>query len=301
MQRGYGRALPQLWRRIAGPPAPDKKGVNYRHAFHAGNFADVMKHAALVSALEYLKKKDKPFRVIDTHAGRGLYDLSGREAAKTREAVAGIVKLREAADVPPALKTYLDLVRGFGDHYPGSPLIAARILRPIDKLTAIEKHPEEYMALADALRQHANVRVEDGDGYARLAAVLPPPERRGLVLIDPPYEAENEFALASAAVAGALRRFATGVYLVWFPIKRRSDADALAGELLTAGATKLLLLTLNIGGDATERLTESGMLVVNPPYGFDAEMRETLAFLAKHLAQGEGAGSRVEWLAGGAG
>lgn len=276
--------------------------MNYRHAYHAGNFADVMKHAALVAVLEHLKKKDKPLRVIDSHAGRGVYDLSGAEAAKTNEAQGGVARLEGLADMPPALAAYAALVRGFGPaRYPGSPAIAARLLRPADRLVAIEKHPEEFAALSAALHPFATAKAVEGDGYDRLIALLPPPERRGLVLIDPPYEAEDEFAQLARAMAGAYRRFATGIYLIWFPVKRRVDVDALAGEIRNLGVSKLLLLTLDVGRavDApAERLTESGLLVVNPPFGFADEMRAVLAFLAAHLAQGPGANWRVEWLAG---
>jgi 23S rRNA (adenine2030-N6)-methyltransferase len=272
--------------------------LNYRHAYHAGNFADVMKHVALVDAIACLKKKDKPFRVIDSHAGGGLYDLSGARAAKTGEAQTGIARLSNA----PALGAYLAATRGFAPaRYPGSPLIAAKLLRPGDRLVAIEKHPEDYAALEAALAPFANAKAISGDGYERLAALLPPPERRGLVLIDPPYEDEDEFERVAHAFAAAYRRFATGIYLIWFPLKRRSDADALAGEIRHAGATKLLSLTLDVGRAADappERLSACGLLVVNPPFGFAEEMRDALVVLAKQLAQGAGAASRVEWLAG---
>lgn len=277
--------------------------MNYRHAYHAGNFADVMKHTALIAALDYLKKKDKPFCVIDSHAGSGLYDLSGHEASRTKEARTGVAKLTGLGDMPPALARYVEVVGSFGnDRYPGSPLIAQKLLRRDDRLVAVEKHPEEYAALEAALRPFANTRTIQADGYARLVALLPPPERRGLVLIDPPYEADDEFAQVSAALAAAWTRFATGIYLIWFPIKRRADADSLAGEIRSRGVTKLLLLTLDVGRPADappERLSQSGLLVANPPFGFEASMREALAYLAKHLAQGPGAGSRVQSLENG--
>ena len=272
--------------------------MNYRHAFHAGNFADVMKHVALVDAISRLKKKDKPFRVIDSHAGSGIYDLSGEQAAKTGEAASGVAKLTDA----PLLSAYLDVVRPFAPaRYPGSPLIAAKLLRPGDRLVAIEKHVEDFAALEMSLSPYPTAKAIHGDGYERLAALLPPPERRGLVLIDPPYEAEDEFEQVARAFAAAYRRFATGIYMIWFPLKRRNDADALAGEIRSAGATKLLSLTLDIGRAAEappERLSACGLLVVNPPFGFAEAMRDAFAVLAKQLAQGAGAVSRVEWLAG---
>jgi len=291
-----------LRRRAGGAAAPGEARLNYRHAYHAGNFADVVKHVALVAALAHLKKKDKPFRVIDTHAGRGLYDLAGVEAGKTGEAQSGIARLGAIADASPALQAYFAIARGFGAaRYPGSPLIAAKALRPGDTLVAIEKHPEEQAALAAALAPFANAKAVLGDGYERLAALLPPPERRGLVLIDPPYEAADEFDRVAAAFAAAHRRFATGIYLLWLPVKRQVDADALAGEILHAGATRLMLLTLDVGRapDAEPgRLSAAGLLVVNPPFGFAPEMRDVLAILEKQLAQGPGASARVQWLAG---
>jgi 23S rRNA (adenine2030-N6)-methyltransferase len=271
--------------------------VNYRHAYHAGNFADVMKHTALIVIVDYLKKKDKPFRAIDTHAGRGLYDLAGHEAVRTKEARTGIARLKGLADMPEALKRYVEVVESFGgETYPGSPMILEKTLRLEDRLTAIEKQPEEYEALAAALRPYANATAVQADGYTRLSAILPPAERRGLVLIDPPYEALDEFAVVAATFAAAWTRFATGVYLIWFPIKRLVDADILAGEIRNRGVGKLLLLTLDVGrapDTPADRLSQCGLIAVNPPFGFAETMAETLGFLAQHLAQGPGAGWRI--------
>lgn len=273
--------------------------MNYRHAYHAGNFADVMKHTALVAVLLHLRKKDAPFAVIDTHAGRGLYDLSGTEAGKTGEARQGIASLGDAPAGNEVLQTYLDTARSFGSGtYPGSPLIAAHLLRPQDRLVAIEKHPEECEALTTALKPFRKTRAVCADGYERLAALLPPQERRGAILIDPPFEAPDEFAQMADALGNALRRFATGIYLLWFPIKTKSDADALSGEVLARGATKLLRLQLDVGASAEGRLTQTGLLIVNPPYGFDAQMREALSALAAPLGRGRPAQWSVEWLAG---
>jgi len=273
--------------------------MNYRHAYHAGNFADVMKHTALVAVLLHLRKKQAPFAVIDTHAGRGLYDLSGTEAGKTGEARQGIASLGDAPAGNEVLQTYLDTARSFGSAtYPGSPLIAARLLRPQDRLVAIEKHPEECEALTTALKPFHKTRAVCADGYERLAALLPPQERRGAILIDPPFEAPDEFAQMADALGNALRRFATGIYLLWFPIKTKSDADALSGEVLARGATKLLRLQLDVGASAEDRLTQTGLLIVDPPYGFDAQMREALSALAAPLGRGRPAQWSVEWLAG---
>lgn len=276
--------------------------MNYRHAYHAGNFADVMKHAALVSVLAHLRKKDTPFAVIDTHAGRGFYDLAAMEAEKTGEGAEGIGRLWGRGAVPPALAAYAQAVQGFGERgYPGSPLIAARMLRKQDRLVAIERHEEEFAALKLALAPYARARAVFGDAFAELKRLLPPPEKRGVVLIDPPYEADDEFQRVADAVDGALARFATGIYLVWLPLKTRHDADALAGELLNAGAAKLILATLDVGRapDAPEgRLSACGLFVLNPPFGFAAEMRAALTAMTETLVQGERSTSTVEWLAG---
>jgi 23S rRNA (adenine2030-N6)-methyltransferase len=273
--------------------------MNYRHAYHAGNFADVLKHTALVAVLLHLRKKATPFAVIDTHAGRGLYDLAGPETAKTGEAKDGIARVEEARPLTDLLSAYLEIARSFGtNRYPGSPLIAARLLRQQDRLAAIEKHPEEYEALAAALAPFRKAQAVSADGYMKLTALLPPLERRGLVLIDPPFEEPNEFARIADAFAKARRRFAGGIYLIWFPIKTKNDADALSGELLARGATRLLRLGLDIGTAANGRLGEAGLLAVNPPFGFDARMRETLAALATPLGRAGAAKWQVQWLAG---
>ncbi len=273
--------------------------MNYRHAYHAGNFADVMKHTALVAVLLHLRKKEAGFAVIDTHAGRGLYDLSSAEAEKTGEAKDGITRLDGNAPPTDILSAYLDIVRSFGPrYYPGSPLIAARLLRPQDRLVAIEKHPTEHEGLAAALKPFGKAHAVCADGYVQLSALLPPPERRCVVLIDPPFEAEDEFAQLSKAFSTAQRRFANAIMLIWFPIKTKNDAHALSGELLTRGATKLLRLELDVGAHTQGRLRQAGLLVVNPPYGFDMQMRETLQALAAPLGRDDPAKWHVERLAG---
>src|ERR1700704_4430621 len=180
--------------------------MNYRHAYHAGNFADVLKHAALVSVLLHLRKKDTPFAVFDAHGGRGLYDLGGVEAKKTAEAAGGILPLLLRDAVPGVLAPYCALVRSFGEGiYPGSPVIAAKLLRKKDRLVAIERHPEEHASLAAALASDHRARIILGDFHRELPRLLPPPERRGLVLIDPPYEAEDEFSDATRTAVAAHR------------------------------------------------------------------------------------------------
>src|SRR5579871_1935961 len=207
--------------------------MNYRHAYHAGNFADVLKHASLVAVLLHLRKKDTPFAVIDCHGGRGVYDLSGQEANKTGEAAAGIGRLLPLDSIPTALQPYLDLVRSLGPGvYPGSPLIAEKLLRPKDRLVVVEKHPDEYAALAGVLGKERRARLIQGDYAKELLKLLPPPERRGAVLIDPPYETPDEFAEATRLLIAAYRRFANGIFLLWYPAKEAPSVDASVGELL---------------------------------------------------------------------
>lgn len=272
--------------------------MNYRHAYHAGNFADVAKHLALVCVLLHLRKKEPPFAVIDTHAGRGAYDLAGEEAGRTGEAETGIKRLTGLKDAPPALVTYLNLA-GQNDTYPGSPLIGAKMLRAQDRLIAFEKHPEEAAVLKTVLAPFRKAHAEVADGYARLAAILPPPERRGVVLIDPPYEAEDEFECVARSFAAAYRRFATGIFLIWFPIKSRAEADGFCGEVLFAGAQKVLRLDVSLGAFDAEKLTGAGLLVVGPPYGFEARMRECFDLVLPRMGnEGASATARFDWLAG---
>ena len=279
--------------------------MNYRHAFHAGNFADVVKHLALVAILLHLRRKDAAFAVIDSHAGRGLYDLRSDAAQRTGEAEKGIARiLASPAGVsrPSSFERYVEIVKAAGEgFYPGSPLIVARMLRPQDRFVGIEMQRDEAAALADALAPFANkgLRSECADGYARLKALLPPPERRGLVLIDPPFESPDEFEQAAHALVEALKRFANGIYLLWYPVKSAGDAQAFAGEVLAAGAKKALRIAIDVGaGDlgGKERLTAAGLIVINPPFGFAAEMRECLAVAAPLLSRA--ARSEIRWLAG---
>jgi 23S rRNA (adenine2030-N6)-methyltransferase len=279
--------------------------MNYRHAYHAGNFADVLKHTALVAVLSHLRKKETPFAVIDAHAGRGIYDLSSVEAKKTQEAEGGIVRLLSQPILPDPLPLYCEIVRSFGEgRYPGSPLIAAKLLRPKDRLVAIEKHPDESAALAAALDGIKRARAVRGDFRRDLIRLLPPPERRGVVLIDPPYESEDEFIVATRELIACWRRFPTGIYLFWYPAKHRASVDASAGELLSAGISALLRLDLDVGGENAPRepgrappMTATGLLVANPPFGFAETMNGVLPALTKLLGRGEDARSSLTVLA----
>jgi 23S rRNA (adenine2030-N6)-methyltransferase len=277
--------------------------MNYRHAFHAGGFADVVKHVVLVRMLTYLQDKQAAFRVIDTHAGAGVYDLTGEEASRGGEWLTGIARIMQARfseAATPLMKPYLDIVRAFNPTpaltvYPGSPLIARALLRPQDRLTACEVEPNARKHLIDALRRDAQARVVDLDGWTALSAFVPPNERRGLVLIDPPFEAKDEFERMATGFAEAFVKWPTGVYLLWYPAKSRRAADGLAqrvGEIAgtTAGGGKCLRLEFSVAPQtAGAALASAGVLVVNPPWTLADELKAILPELEKPLGQG-GAG-----------
>ena len=267
--------------------------MNYRHGYHAGNFADVVKHIALVAILLHLRKKDTAFSVVDSHGGRGAYDLSGEQAARTDEARNGVARLTNlSGEMPEALFTYLSLVRE-SRLYPGSPLIAARLLRPQDRLTAVEKHPEEFAALKDVLSPFRNSSAEKGDGFSRTIKLLPPPSRRGLVLLDPPFESPDDFSNLARTLCDGYRKFATGVYLAWYPIKSQAEADGFIGEVLAAGMAKAMVIDACV--PALEgKLGRAGLLVINPPYGFEAAMKASVALIAPKLEARIG----TDWIAG---
>ena len=279
--------------------------MNYRHAFHAGNVGDVLKHWVMERLLAALQAKAKPLLVLDSHAGAGLYDLSGDEAARSGEAAGGIDRLMARTDVPPALAGYLDVVRRVrADHgpaaYPGSPLLAALLARPGDRLVAVERHPGQAALLRAALGRRDGVSVQEQDGYAALAALLPPPERRGLILIDPPFEDRAEFATLAAALARAHRRFATGVYALWYPIKDPGAVAAFHQHVLSTGLRRVLVAELWTRPTSVIRgLAGAGLLLVNPPWRLDETLSETLPWLAGALETEPGRGGwRVDWLRG---
>jgi 23S rRNA (adenine2030-N6)-methyltransferase len=267
--------------------------VNYRHAFHAGNHADVLKHVALLFCLDSLQRKPAPFAVLDTHAGRGLYDLESEEARRSPEWRDGVGRLWSLAPTPPPVTRYLQAVRSFNADgglrtYPGSPALITIALRDNDVLSACELHPDESAALRRALPRRPNVQVHARDGWEALGALLPPVQRRGLVLVDPPYEEPDELPRAAREIASALKRFAHGVYLWWRPLKSQSALDSADAEVRSYGARAALRADLWVAPPAPDgRLSGSSVYVVNPPFGLDAAMREALPFLADALAQGE--------------
>jgi 23S rRNA (adenine2030-N6)-methyltransferase len=277
--------------------------MNYRHAFHAGGFADVIKHIVLVRILVYLHEKPAAFRVIDSHAGAGRYDLASEEARRGGEWLTGIARIMQARfseKTLPLLKPYLDIVRAFNPPaaltaYPGSPLIARALLRPQDRLTACEVEPGARKRLIDALRRDAQARVVDLDGWTALPAFVPPNERRGLVLIDPPFEAKDEFERMQAGFAEAFVKWPTGIYLLWYPAKSRRASEGLARHVAeiagaTAGGGKCLRLEFSVAPQtAGAALASAGLLVVNPPWTLADQLKAILPELEKPLGQG-GAG-----------
>jgi 23S rRNA (adenine2030-N6)-methyltransferase len=283
--------------------------MNYRHAFHAGNFADVIKHIVLVRILLYLQEKNAAFRVIDTHAGAGRYDLAGEEAERGGEWLTGIARIMQARfseKALPLIKPYLDIVRAFNPQggqltaYPGSPLIARALLRPQDRLTACEVEAKARKALIDALRRDTQARVVDLDGWTALPAFVPPKERRGLVLIDPPYEAKDEFERLATGFAEAFPKWPTGSYLLWYPAKSRRATDELARQVaLASGQARPPGKCLRVEFSAAPQtagagLTSAGLLVVNPPWTLAAELKTILPELEKPLGQGGAGRFRIE-------
>lgn len=281
--------------------------MNYRHAYHAGNFADVVKHVVLTRLIEYLKRKDKAFRVVDTHAGIGLYDLSSVEAQKTGEWHGGIGKLLDTPLPAPAaalLAPYLDAVRSVNSDgaiksYPGSPCIARHLLRKQDRLSAMELHPEDAETLKARFEGDFQVRVMALDGWLAFGAHLPPKEKRGLVLVDPPFEEEGEFDRIVGGLAKACKRWPGGIYALWYPIKNRKAVAAFREALRETGIPKLLDIVFEIRPSSSEpSLDGTGMVVVNPPFMLEEELRALLPVLHKALAAERSARWTMDWLAG---
>jgi 23S rRNA (adenine2030-N6)-methyltransferase len=279
--------------------------MNYRHAYHAGNFAEVVKHALLARVVAHLREKPAAFRVLDTHAGAGLTDLAGPEASRTGEWRDGIGRLRAAAlddRVRALLTPYLEAIDGFNPDgrlvaYPGSPALVRCWLRPQDRLLACELEPGAAAALGRRMRGDARVKVVAIDGWTALGAYLPPKERRGAVLIDPPFEQPNEFARLADGLAHAHRKWASGTYIAWYPIKDRHEADGFGRRVARTGIPKMLRAELSIAPDpAAQRLAGTGLIVVNPPWTLEAELAVLLPALAGVLGRERPGTFRLDWL-----
>lgn len=266
--------------------------MNYRHAYHAGNFGDCLKHALLLWILRALQRKPAPLTVLETHAGAGAYDLTAGPAARTGEWRGGIGKLKESAKigVDDPLGQYLAAV-GSAAEMPGSPLLVQKLLRPRDRLICCELHPEEFAALARRLRSDPRVALHQRDGWEALGALLPPKPARGIVFIDPPYEQPNEFERLSAGIRLAHRRWQNGVLAAWYPIKHRTPVNALFATLERSGIPNVVAaeLTLREPTDP-KRLNGAGVIVVNPPYGFEPAAGAILKALHQRLGTGERGG-----------
>jgi len=281
--------------------------MNYRHSYHAGNYADVLKHAVLAQIITYLKRKDPAFRVIDTHAGIGAYDLSSAEAQKTgewREGVGRVMAAQLSPDLAAFLAPWLDTVKtlnpdGGIKNYPGSPQLTRLLLRKQDRLTAIELHPDDTKQLRRVFEGDFQVRVIELDGWLALGGHLPPKEKRGLVLIDPPFEADGEYDRLIDGLARATRRFPGGTYVLWHPIKADSPLASFDKKLIALNRPRTLSVRMLARANTNAPgLNGSGLVIINPPFTLEAELKAVLPELARLLAQGPGAGPDIRMLVG---
>jgi 23S rRNA (adenine2030-N6)-methyltransferase len=267
--------------------------MNYRHAFHSGNFADVHKHVVLCLLVQHLKRKETPFAIFDSHAGAGLYDLASDEAVRTGEADKGVRMLTGAGFDAPGLAEYLAMLRAFNPGwpeirtYPGSPEIARRLLRPNDRLIASEKHPVDSKILRRSFAHDRRVQVHEADGYETLIALSPPKERRGLALIDPSFEAADEFNKIAAAMNKTLARWPSGILAIWYPIKDHAQRVRLLSEIAGLGRPCLTSELRLPSAQGAARLVGSGLAIVNPPWQFDRALEEAMAALRNPLGATE--------------
>lgn len=290
--------------------------LSYRHAFHAGNHADVLKHLVLIQLLKYLNQKDTPYMYIDTHAGAGVYALDGNYATKNAEFETGIAKLWDRKDLPVALAEYVQLVKALNPsgkmrYYPGSPYCADSVMREQDRLRLFELHPSDSKILGDnflKLEAHAaqqgkrqtvrgkRILIDRANGFPGLKALLPPPSRRGLVLIDPPYEDKSDYRSVVTAVADGLARFSTGTYAVWYPLLNRLESRQLPDKLKRLPANDWLNVTLSVSSPSPDGfgLHSSGMFIHNPPWTLEPMLRELMPYLVSTLGSDAGAGFTLE-------
>jgi 23S rRNA (adenine2030-N6)-methyltransferase len=291
---------------VEAKPNPDKGRhamLSYRHGFHAGNAGDVLKHATLAAALSLLTRKDKPLCYLESHAGAGRYDLAAARAQKTGEHRAGIARIWDRNDAPGAVQPYLQAVRaenpdGVLRCYPGSPAVAAALMRPCDRLLLVELNGKDGNALRAAFHGDPRVGVHQRDGYEGLVALVPPHERRGFALLDPSYEVESDYADVVRTVAAAHARWPGGCYAIWYPLLERPLSRRLERALVATGLRRILCSELTIDRRDGPGMKGAGMLWVSPPYNLDAALREMLPWLARTLAH-EGPGlHRLEWLVG---
>lgn len=281
--------------------------MNYRHIFHAGNFADVFKHALLLPLVRGMQRKEKGFVFVDTHAGVGAYDLASVPAGRTLEYADGIARLWTAESSHPVVREYVELVRRFNRerggteaaprYYPGSPRLASMLLRPQDRLALSELHPEDFLTLKEEFRRERGVAIQKVDAYSALRAYLPPPERRALVLIDPPYEDREETTRLHDAIDAMTTHFPSATYVVWYPITDRSGTDAFKMTLRTLALPPTLAVEFVVyGEERPDRLNGCGLLVLNPPWQIGRELLSVAETLRDALAVEPGASASLAWL-----
>ncbi|OEF06971.1 23S rRNA (adenine(2030)-N(6))-methyltransferase RlmJ [Vibrio genomosp. F10] len=275
--------------------------LSYRHSFHAGNHADVVKHIVQSLILNALQQKEKPFVYHDTHSGVGRYDLTHEWSEKTSEYKQGIARLWAQENIPEDIQSYLDAIKQLNDgdtlrYYPGSPCVARAHLRPQDRMVLTELHPSDYPLLEQEFHRDRQVRIYKEDGFQRLKGSLPPKERRGLVLIDPPYELAKEYRDVVTAIAQSHKRWATGIYAIWYPVVNRCDIEDMIEGLEGLGIRNILQIELGVSPDTNERgMTASGMIVINPPWKLESQMKEILPFLKEAIAPATGH-IKVDWI-----
>jgi len=286
---------------VRSPSARAPGMLSYQHEYHAGNHADVLKHSVLALLIEALQRKPAALRVLDSHAGSGGYDLEGPLPQRGREFASGVLRVLHAADPPAPLRRYLGAVHAHNDagtfrYYPGSPQLALGLLRPQDHLELFELHPQALQGLRERFGRETRVHIHRRDGYEGLVAVLPPKERRGLVLIDPSYERKDEFARVVETVAQAFKRWRNGVYVVWYPLIRHAGAQMLVDRFQKLALPRLFQVELEVAAHDAPGLRGSGLMIANLPYEVDAALNELLPWLHAHLAI-DGAGHwRARWL-----
>ena len=276
--------------------------MNYRHAYHAGNGADVLKHVVLLALLDHLNRKDTPYCYLDTHAGRGMYPLGAAETQRAGEFRDGIAKLLDTADAPPAVSRYLDVINRVGVEegalvrYPGSPAIALEALRPQDRAVLVELHHGEATALKNTLYRDRRAQVHERDGHEALLALIPPKEKRGIVLIDPPYEQPDEFDRLEQTLLAATSRWPSGVYAVWYPIKHGEAAQRFLNRMAASGIRRQLVIELtHERDDLPGGLNGSGMLIINPPYQLEQTLSGSLPWLHSRLSPTGRGRHRMIW------
>lgn len=276
--------------------------LSYRHSFHAGNFADVLKHLVQVLTIEALQQKPKPFLYHDTHSAAGRYDLRDKTSEKTGEYKDGIARIWQRSDLPSAMQSYVDIIKSLNPngqltYYPGSPLVAKSMIGHSQRMELTELHPADLKLLQQEFSGDRKVRIQQVDGYKGLKATMPPAQRRALVLIDPPYELKTEHDDAIKGIVDAHKRFATGIYALWYPVVSRAQVERFCEKFKQQDIRNILRIELNVKADTNEYgMTGTGMIIVNPPWKLEQQLRNILPWLVNQLAQDDKANFKIEWL-----